>query len=1837
MKKKSYFSFLLISFFCLTTSDVYIKEGDNQIQNGSFEYPFHNFEEIIGNNSNNDNYFIFLSSQNCSFQTTFSKNTSFTGIDKEKIVFSFFGSLIIEEELTLISLTINMNITFSCYNLSLLFIKPMARLNIINCNIEINIKDNCENLFFISNFANATFQQVIFQRVTNTKNFNLFVAQVYSLVILNSCIVQDINIENIRFITANNSLFLINSTNFKNIYSEKIIYLNSNNEAFLELFNSKLIFSFCNIIQSAFSSVPFINLVQSEDTIDPNNLNTLHEFQIIGCLFSNITFLSEIPFIEIISGYETTISFQFIYFMNFSSQGIIFAVSNCKSVSFQNITFFENTVNRNFYILNSDYFYLANCSFYTNNLNFLSDNPLESTALLLVNVKQKFLDFIIIANYSSYKTTPGIKIISYLKEPTYTLINNSLFSNNRMIYQKDYQSGAALYIYSDYEEIKIINSIIESNLVIPLLIIDRVGGSCSRNFGKYLQMKIFNSIFRDNQAAFGCNCLEFDGFYLEINNSLFLNNTNLIPAKDKYIIESIGYGGSIYFIGNNLTINFSQFIENMNYFGGNIYINGNMQRENLYIQVERTNFINNYAHSFGAAFYFADKVKRIEFYLLKSLIFRNWGNYNAAVFINFDSLDGKTYFFYDKFIENWSDFTGTIDFESQYGLSYINNSDFFNNTASWFPRDNSQYSSQVIADYGCGGAIGLNARSGKSQMFVYMDNNNFTNNRAGLKGSSYATIGGNSTIKNSFFAYNSAKTVSTFYIHINAHLVLENSTVLENFAFDQSCVGVKEFSYLVIFNCVFKNIKALAGKGMIYIDSLSEALICNSSFENISAALGSILFVKFNSNYSVKLINNIFVNNYDSSFCEEMFFVESSTNIMFEGNYFANNSNRLFFTKTSIILFKNNLIENISCDYGVQFGCVFSINQLSSFICEDSRVLAIKSKEENTFFYCSNSELNIKNTSINDVSCLLNAGFIGASLFSKIFIINSSFTNYFPGGIQVINSTQFVVSHSIFQKKTSIFEESSAIKILYGENILIEFSNFTNNFVSKDGGALNIICDNAMNYSIYPKIMYSFFTNNNATLNGGAISTQGCNIEINSSYFYNNHANIEGGALYFDKYSAVFLFNNSIEFNTAYIGGGIKYSCLRPVVSTAFFKENKAVYGENIASYAIRFNIQEYLKIQKINELIMRGRPSEVDPIFKNISLEIIDINNQTIRTMNGNSISISLVDSNNNKTSILSGNTKILIKNGYFNLSNIYFSTNITNNTHNFLITSSEISKYQKFNEFNLSSNEIFIENTYYLKIPLEIIQCEIGEVFIQSLLSCVKCSGSKYSLSPNATACDSCPPEAAYCDGNVIYLKSGYWRSDVNSTAIYACEPVKESCLGTYMSNCSIEYRGVLCQSCNIENKIYSKSFGNICVECSEDYAAILAKLVSGSVFLIIFYIVIIYSNLKLIDSLEINTKTGEISKNCKEKFYSPIYNKILMNYLQIVSLLKGIDLRWSSLISNILEIQFVAGNAPTYLYSFDCLVTKDSAIPSLYYKVIMTAITPIIGIILIFLYWKIKGIVKKVDVSNKLITSELVLLNILQPTVVNLMMKILSCKKINGVNYISSDLFYECYSNENLFYIAVFALPSLFIWIVIYPIHNLIRLRKVKSKLNQIETRKKLGFLYNSYHIKLYYWELIEIYKKYLVIFIIIFLQVNNSSKSLMILFILATSSYYLCTKKPYLTKDVNKVAFLADLVALSTLFFGLLSYSAANNVFFLNLSEIMIVLNNVMFLGYFSIMILMVYKNKLKEALKNYPLLKRLFFRFLDEFKTRNSLFLGKAIQIPKMKESQVVNVDLQKKK
>jgi hypothetical protein len=69
---------------------------------------------------------------------------------------------------------------------------------------------------------------------------------------------------------------------------------------------------------------------------------------------------------------------------------------------------------------------------------------------------------------------------------------------------------------------------------------------------------------------------------------------------------------------------------------------------------------------------------------------------------------------------------------------------------------------------------------------------------------------------------------------------------------------------------------------------------------------------------------------------------------------------------------------------------------------------------------------------------------------------------------------------------------------------------------------------------------------------------------------------------------------------------------------------------------------------------------------------------------------------------------------------------------------------------------------------------------------------------------------------------------------------------------------------------------------------------------------------------------------------------------------------------------------------------------------------------------------------------------------------------------------------------------ALPCIIGWGLGIPFFALIMLIKNKNVLNKIETKEKLGFLYNGYKRELFFWEIVVMYRKIIVIFVGVFLE-------------------------------------------------------------------------------------------------------------------------------------------------
>ncbi len=232
-------------------------------------------------------------------------------------------------------------------------------------------------------------------------------------------------------------------------------------------------------------------------------------------------------------------------------------------------------------------------------------------------------------------------------------------------------------------------------------------------------------------------------------------------------------------------------------------------------------------------------------------------------------------------------------------------------------------------------------------------------------------------------------------------------------------------------------------------------------------------------------------------------------------------------------------------------------------------------------------------------------------------------------------------------------------------------------------------------------------------------------------------------------------------------------------------------------------------------------------------------------------------------------------------------------------------------------------------------------------------------------------------------------------------------------------------------------------------------------GGLFLIAFYIYLSYSNFKLYYTIKLEESTWKKEKKSIQIFYSAILNKILLNYFQILSLIKEIDLKSGSQTTAYFQLAYYLGNVPNYIFNFDCLLQNNFRINSFYLQIILIAFSPFLVLIFLFIFWYLKSIKKDVGIKfpwNKVMASSLILLTILQPTIVNTMTKIMSCKEINGKSYIINNYLYEWDTSENKFYVNVFALPSLIIWNIIYPLFNLVRLFSERKKLSSRTVRKK-----------------------------------------------------------------------------------------------------------------------------------------------------------------------------------
>jgi hypothetical protein len=149
------------------------------------------------------------------------------------------------------------------------------------------------------------------------------------------------------------------------------------------------------------------------------------------------------------------------------------------------------------------------------------------------------------------------------------------------------------------------------------------------------------------------------------------------------------------------------------------------------------------------------------------------------------------------------------------------------------------------------------------------------------------------------------------------------------------------------------------------------------------------------------------------------------------------------------------------------------------------------------------------------------------------------------------------------------------------------------------------------------------------------------------------------------------------------------------------------------------------------------------------------------------------------------------------------------------------------------------------------------------------------------------------------------------------------------------------------------------------------------------------------------------------------------------------------------------------------------------------------------------------------------------------------------IDGESRLKYDLEIKCYQGMHSFWAMGIALPfGMLLWGFGIPIFALILLSLDKEKLDKIEVRQKLGFLFRGYVLRFYYWEIVIMFRKIALILIQSFLvQFGVLLQALVVFVLLILFSVLTMTLSPFQTVILNRLEIISLLASMLTVYCGI----------------------------------------------------------------------------------------------
>ncbi|CAD8127415.1 unnamed protein product [Paramecium sonneborni] len=465
----------------------------------------------------------------------------------------------------------------------------------------------------------------------------------------------------------------------------------------------------------------------------------------------------------------------------------------------------------------------------------------------------------------------------------------------------------------------------------------------------------------------------------------------------------------------------------------------------------------------------------------------------------------------------------------------------------------------------------------------------------------------------------------------------------------------------------------------------------------------------------------------------------------------------------------------------------------------------------------------------------------------------------------------------------------------------------------------------------------------------------------------------------------------------------------------------------------------------------------------------------------------------------------------------------------------------------YNKNKEIISYHNNYNLRINIKTLPCQMGEIKSLVNSACVPCDveQGQFTLNINSNNCmymdESTTSEIRSAQ---LKLKAGYWRPYFYTDHISECINLLENCLGGWKegdTSCYKGHIGALCEECDLYNLRgdgqFSTSTKYSCGSCTEKSKNSLI-ITAITIWTLISILISVRSTVELLNMAAIKIRFSKIRAfSFMQEDQSGVLIKMLTNHLQILATITTFQLNIPNGVNDAIK---ASGNPmQTMAFSLDCFLIDMFDLNIHYSRIVWQIIMPFIYIFVFLGIYFIQLKIKKQQYHLSVITTTFIYMYIyLQPNLVGGLIQLISYRTISGYQWISANVAYRYDTWNHYKWLLGFCLPSFLVIAFMIPAIFYFAIYLNRHRLDDKKIRQQWGYLYHEYTTQVYFWEIVKILEKELLIIFLSYYDEQVIKKGILVLFVVYLYQELNLKFKPYSSSNLNRLdAYSANVCAIS----------------------------------------------------------------------------------------------------